>query len=452
MVNNFLKNMEKAFDLIQPVWIIFGALIAIFLIILVGFIMTIITARALLNESNAVHVIRNRSRRLLIFFIAFTYCIAATLAIFFMFPGTAMANPARSAVLYMTLPAFVLLWTFLCEAIFECIDSRNRKKSGIKICYCTCCDDCTVQSQNVKYATIGLDKGRDTITATKKEEKEQRKVEAKDYSHNVNTEHDQATKIKDKQKPITENDVKHGTKKEDIKYVEEKLSDEELRRAEISRQLAQAEKRERERAEAEQWRTEIKEIKAVSDAEGDEIRRRKFEEERKQLAVLARDAKAAQFGNNRTASSYEKPAPRPMTKAPAPIAAAPRPALDGIAKPASIATSKPAVIVSSEVKPALVTKAIDNIGDQKESREAVITATKTASRYSSTVTAGSAESKVSSKFESLQAKLNLLKKDNGTVHASAEKSESRGKYNESEVKTALDGLIKSMNANRSDNE
>lgn len=442
--------MEKAFDLVQPVWIIIGALIAIFLIILVGFIMTLITARTFLNICSSAHVIRNRSRRNLIFLIAFAYCIAATIAIFFMFPCTAAENPARSAIIFMTLPALVLFWAFLCEAIFECIDSRNRKKSGIRICYCTCCDDCVIQAQNPKRATIGLDKSRDTVTM--KEERKQFKGEAKDNLPDINTQHEQTTKMKDKQKSVTENDTKQVTKKEEIKHAEEELSDEELRRVGISRQLAQAEKRERERAEAEKWRADIKEIKAVADAEGDEIRRRKFEEERKLLSVLARDAKAAQFGNDRRTSSYEKPVPRPMTKAPAPIAAAPKPALDDIAEPAAIGVSKPAVITSTAVKPALVTKAIDNTGEQKESRETVVTATKTASHYSSTVTADKAASKTSSKFESLQAKLDLLKKDNGTVRASAEKSEPRGKYDESEVKIALNGLIKSMNANRSDNE
>jgi hypothetical protein len=53
------------------------------------------------------------------------------------------------------------------------------------------------------------------------------------------------------------------------------------------------------------------------------------------------------------------------------------------------------------------------------------------------------------RFGSLQAKLDVLKKDTATAAA---KTESTGKYNQSEVRTALDDLLKSMRARRGEDE
>lgn len=439
MIDNFLKIAREAFDFVDPLWLILGGLVAIFLIILVGFIMTIITARAVLDECNAAHVVRSRSRRNAIFFIAFTFSAVATLVIFYMFSGI-----TKTATLYLIIPVAVLLWAFLCEAIFEAIDARNRKKSGIKICYCTCCDDCTVspakskkEARETDYKATFREEKRQDKTETKEAKREAKHIEAR-----FNKESRIDSEVQEKKKSAVE-DAKHETKT-DRRGIEEKLQAMEDRRSEISRQLAQAEKRERERVEAEKSREEVREIKAATDAEGDTLRRIKFEEERRQLAILARDAKAAQFGSD--SRLPERPAPRPLQTVPVakPITQ------EAVAKPAPVVSAKPVIVES--VKPAIIARTTDDIDTRKESSETTITKTATSSRVSNIVTSDSSGSKVNAKFESLQAKLDILKKDNEAARITAVKTEVRGKYDEGEVKNALGDLIKSMNARRKDSE
>ena len=240
MTYRFIARIEEKLGAVRPIWVVIAAVVAMCLILFISIVMTAIASRESSVKSNA--------RRNWVFFIAALYCCAATILIFF------LEESPRTAVSFMTVPAFVLLWAFLCEAIFEHIECHYRRKDA------------------------------------------------------------------------------------DLCAPEPKV---------ITKLMTQAEQRERGREEMEKWRSEIGEIKAVTDAEGDEIRQWKSEQERKQLASLT------------------QPAP----------------------------------------------------------------ATKTAS-----------------KFDSLQAKLDLLKKGNSS--RATPKPEPRGKYDEREVKSALDSLIRSMNANR----
>jgi len=466
MVDTFVSNVTRIFGLVEASWIILGAAIAVFLIILVGFVMTIFVARAIVHQAGIAHIIRGRTRRNVIFFIAFLYCALAVLVIFYMFPGTGLVTPASSALAFMVLPVAVLLWAFLCEMFFECIDNRNRRRSGIMICFCSCngsnfgntCSKVHGEGRTTAQGTQApaLDK------KSSKQTKQQRESEAESFEKrnvpevNNNSQHN----VPEEDFLVDDSFIEDGFDQEVI--INEPKHEEKPRvevkapaivktptqvansakRSEISDQLARTEKVEREREEAAKWREEIKEMKAYSDSEGEELRRRKFEEERKQLAILAREAKAAQFGSD-THATYDKPAPKP---APKPVPVAPEPKQAITQKPAPVApVQKQSFDEAAKLAPVLRT--VDSVIDapaQPEARETVVTTTAAAARYQATVSTQTSGSKTTSKFDSLQAKLDLLRKDT----AAARPAKAEGKYNEDEVRGALSDLVKSMNARR----
>jgi len=363
MLENFISFVIQVLDWVQPVWMLLGALAVAALILGIGFIMTIIRGRSFQNRKTCVHAVRSRARRNVIFFLAFLFVIISTLAIFYLY------YPAGGFVPYLAIPLLVLLWAFLCEAMFEVMDNRNRKRAGLEVCYCVCSSDCTVDIDAVKERASKK-------AVAKKSEKEEK--EEKD-------------------------------EKEERKPVSKKQSAEDVKREEISEHLKRAQEREREREELGAWREEIK---SSTQSDEEELRRQRFEEERKNLSILARQAKAAQFGSE-SPSIYDKAAQRTISK-PAPIA--PTTASKPAPKSAEVERT-----VEVETKP-VETKPVETVIE------------KTTTRTSS-----------DAKFNSLQAKLDVLKKDTATAAA---KTETGGKYKEGEVKSALDDLLKQMRAKR----
>jgi len=380
MLESFISFVNRVLNGIQPAWILLGALAVAALILLVGFIMTIARGRSLSNQKSCLHAVRGRGRRNLIFFLAFLFVIISTLAIFHLY------YPAGGFVPYLAIPLLVLLWAFLCEAMFELMDNRNRKRAGLEVCSCLCSSDCTVDVEGIKERQSAKKNASEKPVA-KKEEKEEKEV-------------------KEQKKAVSKEDAK---------------------REEITEHLKRAHERDREREELGAWREEIK---STSNSDEEELRRQRFEEERKHLSILARQAKAAQFGSE-SPSIYDKAAQRTISK-PAPIAPT------TASKPAPAPAPKQAEVVKKvevEEKPAETTPT-----------ETVVerTTTRTASYQSVTKSEVTADAK----FNSLQAKLDVLKKDTATAAAKTEKTDTAGKYKEVEVKSALDDLLKQMRAKR----
>jgi hypothetical protein len=373
MLNQFIKALRLGVGYIKAEYLILGALGVATFILLVGFIMTLATARGLAREGTPFITLRRRSRRNLIFIVAFAYVIIATVAIYTLFPG--------EVLLYLTIPALVLLLAFIMEALFECIDDRNRKRVGIRICHCECgCSGCTAE-------------GATQETITTKQSKKREEVE-------------EAEEIEEKQK-IVKPAIKKTTEKE-----------EETKAAESQQVLRRAQQLEQER---EQLAQEREELMQASHSEEEELRRQKFENERRQLAILARQTSAAQFGETATETA-KKPVPKPIT----------------------VSTTS---VVKPVVKPASA-ETLDGVSTyaQRSSTFAAKSDDAATTEYTETETVTQT---TTTKFDSLQAKLELLRKGNAT-QASATKVEAKGKYDEGEVKSALSDLIKSMQARRTE--
>jgi len=334
MFDKFSKFLMKLAESIHDDWLILGALIAAVVILAIGFLMTIFMTRKLSNPCNVFQVLRSRARRNVLLIIAFVFAIL----VFSIYEGA----------IYLTIPALVLLWAFICEALFECIDDRNRKKNAMKICFCSDCEECP----DCKV--------------------EQRKVIAK------------TTKPTEK------------TLKPEVKETKE-----------------------------------IKETKGEPQAmkkedQAEETHRQDFEEKRKELATLARQVEAARFASisevkkvssrapsRDLGSAAPKPAPKPVVVKPAPVAKIEEAKKIDIAeKTTSVKTTTATMVATTRM-----TKS-----------EHVTKSETTATR-----------------FDSLQAKLDVLKKDTATAKARTEK---QGKYDEKEVRGALADLFKSMNARR----
>jgi len=128
MLNGFIDALKTAVGWFSPEWLLLGALIAATAILAVGFLMTIHTAKILSSESSKLHSMRSHARRNVLFIIAFAFVIASTAAVIY-------RNPIGMP-LYLTIPASVAFWAFLCEAMFEIIDDRNRSKNKLELCGC----------------------------------------------------------------------------------------------------------------------------------------------------------------------------------------------------------------------------------------------------------------------------------------------------------------------------
>lgn len=434
MLDNFVSVVEDFLEIIKPEWLALGTLIVCAFIMAIGLVMTIFMARELSCETSCLQVIRSRARRNVIFTVTFIFCTIITMAIFYMFPG--------EVLLYLALPALVLIWAFICEAMFESIDDRNRRKANVKVCYCMD-GDCDLENLKAKEP----DKKMQKEEKHKEEEKHREKKEERQKEKAVAEEKARKEEVRKEDA----RDAKVSRKEEKARAV----SKEEARLEQIREQLKRAGESEQDRAELEQWRDEIKEGKSLAQSEDEELRRRKFEEERKNLALLARNAEAAQFGNkSESRSIYDRASARvALAQKSASIAeskpSTPKPSTSVLeSKAAHITAAKPvaAVVVAPttkpvEVKTVTVTKIDDaDTGKDKEHREVTTTTT---TRTSQTVTASTS---TDTKFTSLQAKLDLLRKDTARTREADVKVEPQGKHNEGEVRSALDDLLKSMRA------
>jgi len=370
MLETFISWVTQAFNWIQPVWLILGALGVAALILLFGFILTLVTARKLKRRNSFLHVFRSRTRRNFIIILTLAFVIVSTLTILYM-------NYEGGIYPYLSIPALVVLWAFICEALFEMIDNLNRRRSGLKLCYCVCeDDDCTVDVE--------------AITESRSEKVAERKPAPQ----------------KAASKPV----AKHKVKKQAKKH-----SEQDVKRQEISEHLRRVEGVDRDR-------TESMEVETVDNSEEEELRRQRFEEERKNLAALARQAKSVQFADTRStdrviASKHSEASRSEATKQSTPVHK-------------TVEVAKPAP------KPVEVVRVVEQTRPVERTVETTVTRT---AYQSQSVTSSD------SKFNSLQAKLDVLKNDTATATA---KTESSGKFNQTEVRSALDDLLKQMRSKR----